>query len=122
MATTKRLKCLCGYELKRYTSPGSRVCTNCSQWFDSGTTFFACFDQGTCDFDRVTGLQYRVCCECFENIPSHQTLEQRLSFALQTTKSTIQQKTQAQAPINTYLCELNDTGGIYLTIDGYLKH
>eukprot|EP01083_Nonionella_stella_P277682 944009_1 len=120
-STTKRLKCLCGNQLEIYPSGGQASCNNCSQWFGGGTEVYFCFGRN-CNFKRVTGVQFKLCCQCFENIPLNQTLEQRLSFALQTTKSTIQQKTQAQAPINTYLCELNDTGGIYLTIDGYLKH
>eukprot|EP01083_Nonionella_stella_P180889 646361_1 len=122
-STTKRLKCLCGNQLERYASiPSSLPCTNCSHWFDIGTALYVCFGRN-CEFKRVSGLQqYTVCCQCFENIPSNQTLEQRLSFALQTIKSIIQQKTQAQEPINTYLCYLKDSGGIYLTIDGYLKH
>eukprot|EP01083_Nonionella_stella_P180888 646360_1 len=120
-STTKRLKCLCGNQLERYPSAGQASCNNCSQWFGGGTEVYFCFGRN-CDFKRVTGGQYRVCCECFENIPSNQTLEQRLSFALQTIKSIIQQKTQAQEPINTYLCNLKTIGGIYLTINSYIEH
>eukprot|EP01083_Nonionella_stella_P180887 646356_1 len=120
-STTKRLKCLCGNQLVKNTFNSSVPCANCSQCSDIGTALYFCFERN-CEFKRVAGDQYRVCCGCFENIPLNQTLEQRLSFALQTIKSIIQQKTQAQEPINTYLCYLKDSGGIYLTIDGYLKH
>eukprot|EP01083_Nonionella_stella_P092102 257701_1 len=108
-STTKRLKCLCGNQLQRYASiPNSSACKNCSQWSDIGTDVYVCFGGRNCEFNRVTstGSQYQVCCECFGNIPLNQTLEQRLSFGLQTTKSIIQQKTQAQEPINVYLYEL----------------
>eukprot|EP01083_Nonionella_stella_P120539 361261_1 len=101
-STTKRLKCLCGNPLKRYPSAGQAPCKNCSQWFGGGTEVYFCFGRN-CEFKRVTGEQYAVCCQCFENISLNQTLEQRLSFALQTAKSIIQQKTQAQEPINTYV-------------------
>eukprot|EP01083_Nonionella_stella_P277680 944005_1 len=111
-STTKRLKCLCGNQLEIYPSSSSLPCNNCSQWFDIGTALYFCFGRN-CKFKRVAGDQYRVCCGCFENIPLNQTLE-RLSFALQTTKSIIQQKTQAQEPSNAYLCNLKSTGGIYL--------
>eukprot|EP01083_Nonionella_stella_P258202 882860_1 len=120
-STTKRLKCLCGYQLVKDPFNSSVPCANCSQWSDIGTALYYCFGRN-CDFERVTGDQYKVCCECFENIPSNQTLEQRLSFALQTTKSIIQQKIQAQEQINAYLCNLNNTGGIYWTINNYLEH
>eukprot|EP01083_Nonionella_stella_P143536 446325_1 len=121
-STTKRLKCVCGNKMQRYACVSLSPCSICAQQFDIGSNeLYWCFKQA-CEFERVAGYPFTMCCECFENIPSNQTLEQRLSFALQTTKSIIQQKTQAQEPINTYLCYLKDTGGIYLTIDGYLKH
>eukprot|EP01083_Nonionella_stella_P028518 78521_1 len=104
-STTKRLKCLCGNQLRRQASSSSHPCANCSQWCDIGTELYYCFGRN-CEFKRVTGGQYKVCCECFANMPSNQTLEQRLSFALQTTKRIIQQKIQKQEPIGTYLCHL----------------
>eukprot|EP01083_Nonionella_stella_P288832 982863_1 len=51
-------------------------------------------------------------------MPLNQTLEQRLSFALQTTKRIIQQKLQRQEPIDIYLCRLSlisDTINSYLS-------
>eukprot|EP01083_Nonionella_stella_P050028 133190_1 len=104
-STTKTLKCLCGNQLERDSSAGRTPCSNCSKWFDLATEFYWCTCYGqSCAFQRITGDYFRLCCGCFENIPSNQTLEQRLSFALQTAKSIIQQKTQAQEPINTYVC------------------
>eukprot|EP01083_Nonionella_stella_P277679 944004_1 len=120
-STTKRLKCLCGNQLVKETITGRSPCNNCSQWFDIGTALYFCFGRN-CNFERVTGGQFKVCCQCFENIPLNQTLEQRLSFGLQTTKSIIQQKTQAQEPINVYLYELMHSVSISGTINSYLKH
>eukprot|EP01083_Nonionella_stella_P066884 176498_1 len=121
-STTKRLKCLCGNQLERYASiPSSQPCINCSQWSDIGTALYFCFGRN-CEARAAANQQYRVCCQCFENIPLNQTLKQRLSFALQTTKSIIQQKTHAQEPSNAYLCNLKSTGGIYLTINSYIEH
>eukprot|EP01083_Nonionella_stella_P296193 1006306_1 len=95
-STTKRLKCLCGNQLRIGPCSAPSPCSNCSKWFDLATEFYWCTCYGqSCAFQRITGDYFRLCCGCFENIPSNQTLEQRLSFALQTTKSIIQQKTQA---------------------------
>eukprot|EP01083_Nonionella_stella_P066883 176496_1 len=119
---TKRLKCLCGNQLVKDPFNSSVACKNCSQWSDIGTALYFCFGRN-CEARAAANQQYRVCCQCFENIPpSNQTLEQRLSFALQTTKSIIQQKTHAQEPSNAYLCNLKSTGGIYLTINSYIEH
>eukprot|EP01084_Bolivina_argentea_P169462 293768_1 len=82
-STTKKLKCLCGYQLVKDPCNSSVACNNCSHWSDIGTDLYFCFGGRNCEFKRVTGEQYKVCCECFENMPSNQTLEQRLSFALQ---------------------------------------
>eukprot|EP01083_Nonionella_stella_P066885 176499_1 len=120
-STTKRLKCLCGNQLKIGTCPSSSTCNNCSQYFDAHVELYFCFGRN-CEARAAANQQYRVCCQCFENIPLNQTLKQRLSFALQTTKSIIQQKTHAQEPSNAYLCNLKSTGGIYLTINSYIEH
>eukprot|EP01083_Nonionella_stella_P028517 78520_1 len=118
-STTKKLRCLCGYQLESQASVGPSSCSICSQSFGIDTELYWCFKQiSTCEFERVTGRYYTVCCECFANMPLNQTLEQRLSFALQTTKRIIQQKLQRQEPIDIYLCRLSlisDTINSYLS-------